>query len=388
MKELLTFKDTDQNYWIKLKVASRTLESEYKKLSPNTMFFDVLLKDRFLERCQDRYMMLKKEFPERNDTERWDSHEIDKMFGKGLNHNSLITNFESVTWLLNDKKEIDTVVEFGPGAGWSTVILYRVLKNNNQKPLIYSIDSSTHAIAASTVLLDFYEIPWILIRDEDEYRFVNSNIESYRNYVILQYDDFEKALKVHSDNSVDKFYSAHGTAYLSEVEYVSLLKIINKKGKNGSTFVTDSLDPTYSVELSKIGTILRMIYPNYMKKYQNDPSNWYIYSGTKKCGSIYYDVGQDVKIMSNLNDPRSFILYTWINKLIKKLDVKRILEIKKSLELTAHIIEQYREDVYPSSLMDKLINKNNLSSCFKLIDTENKPDWPPFMATVKLLIEK
>lgn len=135
------------------------------------MFFDVLLKNSFLEKCQDRYMLLKKEFPNKNDTERWDSHEIDKMFGKGLNHNSLITNYESLTWLLNDSKEIDTIIEFGPGAGWSTVIMYRLLRVKKHNPLLFSIDISTHSIAASTVLLDYYEIPWLLIRNIDEYKY-------------------------------------------------------------------------------------------------------------------------------------------------------------------------------------------------------------------------
>jgi len=74
--------------------------------------------------------------------------------------------------------------------------------------------------------------------------------------------------------------------------------------------------------------------------------------------------------------------------LIKRLDIKRIIEIKNSLELTAHIIEQYREDVYPSILIDKLLTKYELDSKFSIVDNENKPDWPPFMCTVKLRIEK
>lgn len=388
MKEIISFQMADQLYWKRLRLSSQALSDMYLDMSPHTLFFDVLLKERFLQKCQNRYMMLKKEFPEKADIERWDSREIDKMFGKGLNHNSLITNYESISWLINDLSEINSIVEFGPGAGWSTVILWNTVKKCGLNPLIFSIDMSTHAISACTVLLDHYEIPWILIKNMDEYKYVIKNRQKYLGYVILQYEDFEKGLRIHDEDSIDVFYSAHGTAYLSESEYDLILRTIHQKGKSGGLFVTDSLDPTYSVELSKIGSLSRMLFPGMIKKFLNDKDNWYVYSGTKACGSIYYGPEQRVKIISNLNDPRSFVLYSWINKLIKRLDIKRIIEIKNSLELTAHIIEQYREDVYPSILIDKLLTKYELDSKFSIVDNENKPDWPPFMCTVKLRIEK
>ncbi len=388
MNNSISYSKKDRIQWEEWKDDSKILEQEYKKLSLNTLFFDPLLKKKFLMETEKKYKLLRTKFPNKKVVDRWDELEIKKMFGKGLNYNSLYTIYESVVWLLESNNKPKIVSEFGTGAGWSTVILRRELSKKCQNSVIFSIDISPHAIAASMALLDSYGISWILLGDDKDYEFIMKNIEDYYGYVVLQYKSFSDGINEYHDDSVDLFYSSHGTAYLGKARYVEVLKKIVDKGKKDTVFVTDSLNPIYSVELSKLGSIVRMLYPQLMFKYKDKPDKWYIYSGTKECNSVYYDSSQLVKIISSLNDPRSFILYKWINKLLSSFAFKRVLGIIKSLNLTAKIIEQYREDVYPSSLISNLLKEHSELGNFKVIDEESKPDWPPFMDTVKLIIKK
>jgi len=62
------------------------------------------------------------------------------------------------------------------------------------------------------------------------------------------------------------FFSSHGTAYLSELQYLALFNILKDIGKDESIFVVDSLDPLYTVYLDTLHLIYCSIFPNKASK--------------------------------------------------------------------------------------------------------------------------
>jgi hypothetical protein len=148
-----------------------SLMKEYHKISPKEMiFFDVADQERFRKEAKRNYETLNSRF-NIEVIKRWDEKEMDRMFGKGLNPTSLITSLDSAKWFVeNLKNKGGVILELGPGAGWSTVMLFNSLKQENPEgnTHLVSVDMSAHAIAASQTLLEYSNIPYITLSSPTE----------------------------------------------------------------------------------------------------------------------------------------------------------------------------------------------------------------------------
>lgn len=361
------------------------LEKAYHQISPkNLVFFDVADQKLFIEQTRQNYEMLRGQY-QRDTIKRWDEKEMDRMFGKGLNPTSLITSLESAEWFVENlpSHEDPIVLELGPGAGWSTIMLYDSLKEKVAKPKVISCDQSAHAIAATQTLCEYRNIPYVVAGTFEE-------LDAIRNWfattpegkdfsgVVLVLDEFNDLVRKLPQASVDGVYSSHGTAYVSEVEYLDLLTSLQSALKPGGIFIADSLNPLFTNKLSKALTIAQMLMPDRIQslltkrgvKYMED------HGVSLKSKSKYFQ-GQDVTVLKGFNIPHAYLIFRWSNYLIRNLEIKRFLDTKTSLEVTMDVVEAYRDDVYPSYLLKDLVAGKNL----KFSNLEGRPDFPIFMDT-------
>lgn len=363
-----------------------SLQEEYHKISPKgVLFFDVADQERFRQEARKNYESLHSRF-NIEVIKRWDENEMDRMFGKGLNPTSLITSLESAQWFeknLEDRSGI--VMELGPGSGWSTIMLFNTLREGtpDSKVKVMSVDMSAHAVAASQTLLEYSHIPYITISSSEELSSLTKWLESTeqgKNFsgVILVLDEFEDVIKDLPDSYISGAYSSHGSSYLSESEYITVLELLQNKLKPSGIFIADSLNPLYTNKLHKLLTIGQMVAPNFIQRILDKKNVKYIEKkNTKLKSNSKYFQGQDVTILEGFNTPHAYLIFRWCNFLIRSGQIKRLLDTKKSLEVTMEVVEAYRDDVYPSYLLEGMIKENG----FKYSKLDGRPDFPIFMDT-------
>lgn len=353
--ERVSSQDEKQQYW----VSKRDLELEkaYSQIAPDIPLVNVEHRDLFIKKCREYFEELTKSAEGVTKIDRWDEYEIIRMFGKGLNPTSLKTALNNINFLVDHiQPDSDTVrvVEYGPGSGWSTLMLRNQLEKKfpGKNIEVYSVDISPHSIVATQNSLDYYQIPW-------QTEIKDGNVEKISNKegkVTLLLDDFVEFSKKQPDNYFDGFFSSHGTAYLSEAEYEDLLLVLKQKGKNNAVFVADSLDPLYTVKLDTLHLILCSIDPSLAGRMSE-----YIYGKSLISNSQYFP-GQEVKKLIKVNNKESMLFYNWNHFLLSKLKFKYILQMLRSIRITTDVIEEYREDVYPSYLVNRMVEKENLNN--------------------------
>ncbi|MDD3475108.1 MAG: class I SAM-dependent methyltransferase [Candidatus Dojkabacteria bacterium] len=368
----------NQEYWTDKRDSS--LESAYAMIAPDIPLVNVEHKELFLEKCAKYYKEMEQDALGIKKIDRWDEYEIERMFGKGLNPTSLKTALNNIKYLVeNISSDNDTVrvVEFGPGSGWSTLMLRNQLhkKFPNKKIELISVDKSPHSVVATQNSLDYYEIPW-----QTEIR--DGNVETIPDkdkYVTLVLDDFVEFANKQPNNYFDGYFSSHGTAYLSEQEYEKLLASIKTNGKPGAVFVADSLDPLYTVKLDTLHLVLCSIFPSISKNMQE-----YTYGKSLLSNSKYFP-GQEVKKLTRVHNAESELFYNWNNYLLSKLKLKYILQMLKSIRITTDVIEEYREDVYPSYLVNNLVKKEGLNNWEEM---KNLPECPLYITNCAFRLKK
>jgi len=376
---IIKSRQESREFWLKNRDSK--LESVYAKIAPNIPLLNITNKEKFLDRCEVFF----KEFVENNsDTqsiERWDKYEIERMFGKGLNPTSLKTALNDIDFLiknLSPEREFVRVLEFGPGSGWSTIMLYNQLKKAfpEKRIELYSVDISPHSLVATENSLDYYQIPWQTLSNIGNF----ADISISEGEVNLILDDFVGILSKADDNYFDGFFSSHGTAYLSDSEYSKLLSSLAKKGVNNSVFVCDSLDPLYTVKLRTTHLVRCSINPSRAGKMKE-----YYYGKSLVSNSKYFP-GQEVKKLVVVNNEESFYFYNWNNYLLKHFRFGYMLQMLKSMRITTDVIEEYREDVFPSYLLKGMVEKQNLSN--NIVEIEGKPKPPLYISNAAFVIRK
>ncbi len=374
----ILFKSERQEYWLDKR--NPELEEAYKKIAPGIPLVNVNHKKLFLEKCKEYYKEMVSLSSDIKSIDRWDEYEIIRMFGKGLNPTSLKTALNDITYLVdNIEPSGDTVrvIEYGPGSGWSTLMLRNKLheKFKDKKIELYSVDISPHSIVATQNSLDYYQIPWqTKMSTEDA-----SLIEKSDEYVTLVTGDFIEFTKLQPDNYFDGFFSSHGTAYLCEDEYKKLLEVSKVKGKKNALFVVDSLDPMYTVQLNTLHLIYCSIFPSLTKKMPE-----YVYGKSVVSNSKYFG-GQEVKKLTKVHNKESDLFYNWNHYLLSKLKVSYILQMLLSMKVTTDVIDEYRDDVYPSYMLKDLIKKEDLNSWVAMDDL---PECPLYITNCGLVLKK
>ncbi len=345
-------KPENQEYWFKNR--DNDLEKKYSEIAPDIPMINVKHRDMFIQRCKRYYEEIVQNVSSVKDIERWDEYEIIRMFGKGLNPTSLKTTLNNINFFVNNIiPDGDTVrvVEYGPGSGWSTLMLQRQLskKFQDKKIEVFAVDMSPHSIVATQNSLDYYQIPW-------QTRVDGGNISNETGTITLVLDDFIGFSRKQNNNYFDGFFSSHGTAYLSESECIELLKVMKDIGKGGAIFVEDTLDPLYTVRLDTMHLILCSIFPSITKKMKE-----YTYGKSLSSNSKYFP-GGEVKKLTKVNNEESMLFYRWNHYLLSKWKFRYISQMLKSMKITTDVIEEYREDVYPAYLIKNLIKKEKLTN--------------------------
>jgi hypothetical protein len=367
-----------QEFWLDKR--DTVLEEVYAKIAPGIPLVNVNHKNLFLQKCEEYYAEVSKKSGGVKEIERWDEYEIVRMFGKGLNPTSLKTALNDIRFCVKNiegKDDIVRVLEYGPGSGWSTLMLRNELKKKfpNKKVELITVDISPHAIVATQNSLDYYQIPW-----QTEVKGRNlEDVENKENSVTLVIDDFVEFTKKQPDNYFDGFFSSHGTAYLSEDEYKNLLLAMSDKGKKNAVFVADSLDPLYTVKLDVLHLLFCSMFPRLPKRFKE-----YKYGKSLVSNSKYFP-GKEVKKLVKVNNKESFLFYNWNHYLFSKLKLKYILQMLKSIRITTEVIEEYREDVYPSYLVKKLLKVISLDSWEEL---EGRPECPLYITNCAFILKK
>lgn len=188
----------------------------------------------------------------------WDLAGIEAMILKGANIASMEYTRSTVDIVLASIEEPESRhivgVELGCGAGWSTAILYEALRGKYGNGVtLFTIDSSPFAVAATTVLLEYFGVNYKVVRG------VLENADREFNGVIIQLEDFEQGVGRHDTVTLDFAYSNHGTAYLDREQHTAVGKALNDRLRSGASFITDSLDPRARLALSKPAVFGRFV---------------------------------------------------------------------------------------------------------------------------------
>jgi hypothetical protein len=355
-----------QNCWVKKR--NIPIEKAYSKIAEGIPLIDIRNKQIFYDKCREYYSEIVKANSTTSSPERWNQFEIDRMFGKGLNPTSLKTALNNIRYFvnkINPKDNFVRVVEFGPGSGWSTLMLHNELKSKfpNKKIMIISVDLSPYSIAATQNSLDYYQIPWQTYLEEQR---IENNEENYSK-ITLVLSDFCSFIRKQQKNFFNGYFSSHGTAYLSKKEYQGLFNEITSKSVNDAIIVIDSLDPLYSVQLNSFHLLRCSLNPNLARDLDE-----YYYGNSLKSNSKYF-IGKEVNVLTKVHNKESLLFYTWNNYLLKNLRFRYLIQMMGSIKTTTDIINEYIEDVYPSYLISELDLEKEDGRWVKLEDIPKTP---------------
>jgi len=125
----------------------------------------------------------------------WNIEGVRGLFLKGLNPSTSMYILASLNLLEASLKTLDKRnriigIEYGTGAGWATVMLWKKINKLFPKLTIYSIDSSPYAVATTKLMLDLQKIPNIVIKEKE----LEQNADF--NGVVLFINDFVNATKL------------------------------------------------------------------------------------------------------------------------------------------------------------------------------------------------
>jgi hypothetical protein len=381
LENFLQSDSAKQDFWKQKREAkSKELEQKYSQIAPGIPLVNVSFKNIFFDKCQEYFGELLNAKHGIEEFERWDGYEITRMFGKGLNPTSLKTAQNNIEYFVNNIKPQSNeirVLEYGPGSGWSTVMLYNKLKETfpNHAIHLLSVDISPHSIVATQNTLDYSLIPWQTILEPTDY----TKLLDTDKKITLILGDFIEISQKQEDNSFDGFFSSHGTAYLSKNQYLDLFSSINRIGKHNSVIVVDSLDPLYTVNLNTLHLIYCSMFPNMALKLPT-----YIYGKSKRSNSKFFP-GQEVKNLVQVHNEESLLFYRWNNYLIKNLRFNYLLQMLNSIKITTTVIEEYREDVFPSYLLKDLLIDNQYKNFTNLTDI---PKCPLYISNAGFILKK
>lgn len=381
MENILKSDPAKQEFWKQKRLAkSKDLEKKYSEVAPGIPLVNVSFKNIFFDKCQEYFGQLLNAKKEIEEFERWDGYEITRMFGKGLNPTSLKTAQNNINYFVSNLKPQSNqirILEYGPGSGWSTVMLYNKLRETFPEHNIHllSVDISPHSIVATQNTLDYCLIPWKTILEPSDFNTVSDTSKN----ITLMLGDFIEISKHQEENSFDGFFSSHGTAYLSKNQYLDLFSSIQKIGSHNSIFVADSLDPLYTVNLNTLHLIYCSMFPNTALSLPT-----YIYGKSKKSNSKFFP-GQEVKNLVQVHNEESLLFYKWNNYLIKNLRFNYLLQMLNSIKITTTVIEEYREDVFPSYLLKNLLIDHQLTNFTNLTDT---PKCPLYISNAGFILKK
>jgi len=191
----------------------------------------------------------------------WGIEGIQSMFLKGVNP-ATAEYIATTVKLLDQTLKAQSaqapslrVVEFGTGAGWATLILWSSLQKYGNVTL-FTVDNSPYAIASTTLLLDYFDIPYIIIKGE-----IPDQAQQFKG-VVLQFDDFADALSYHAPRSLNAAYSNHGTTYLSAKEHSVFIEKLYDVLVPKAAFVTDSLNPQMRLSLNRADILVHVAQGN------------------------------------------------------------------------------------------------------------------------------
>ena len=362
--QIITSSKDRQSFWEKKR--DKKLEEIYSIIAKGIPLVDIRNKKAFYDGCSKYFTELIKI--------------IDRMFGKGLNPTSLKSALNDIQFFvknLNSSDEFLRIVEFGPGSGWSTLMLHNQIKREFPNKIIQfiSVDVSPHSIVATQNSLDYYQILWQTILE-------NKSIDSIPNtdsHITLVLDNFLDFIKKQPDNYFNGFFSSHGTTYLSKLDYQELITTLIQKGKNNAIFVTDSLDPVCAVELSTSHLLSCSIFPQKAKNMDE-----YYYGKSSMSNSKYF-TGQEVKKLVKVNNEESLLFYEWNHYLITHFRFLYLINMIKSIKITTDVINEYLEDVYPSYLIRDLKLCTDIG-CWKELD--NLPKVPLYISNAGFILKK
>ncbi len=153
------------------------------------------------------------------------------------------------------------VLELGCGAGWSTLILYNLLRQfAGERFVLHSVDSSPYAIASTSRMLSHFHIPYRIVVNGEEVVSEGAQAGADWPTVTLRMQPFTSALDRYNADSIGAAYSNHATAYLEPSAYRTVIEKLYRVLIPGGTFTGESLDPDFSLRPGKLfvlGAVLR-----------------------------------------------------------------------------------------------------------------------------------
>lgn len=263
----------------KKETASDTKEPKYKELfGENVPYIPLSEVKKINSSIEQRTEKIIKDFKLKEDVDPlWGMKGISSMLFKGLNPAATKYSEITVEWLkslLDTDKTKKNILELETGSGWSVAVLWNTIMM--EKPgKLFAIDSSPFSIACTSLMLDYLDIPYVVLRGKSD-----EDIKHFEG-VVLILRDFNEGVKIVEDNSLDAAYSAHGTAYLPYKLNMNLLELLAKKMKKDSVYITDSLTPDVRIKLSKFKIMKNVIRGNNLKRTFQNKYEYYEKDGKK-----------------------------------------------------------------------------------------------------------
>jgi len=262
-------------------------------------------------------------FQEQKYNKSWSKSQILLLLKRGFNIAALETTLISVDLLVSESlKEIVgdrpiRVAQIGCRSGWSTLLLYRLLKSfYNDEFIIYSSDMSPYAIASTIQIMKYFNIPYTTTCRAESFS------DNGNSQVVLCLNNEIDFLNKFKDGFLHAVYSNHGTAYLSIKKYLKVLQLIERKLVKSGSYIVDSLNLDLYLNLDKRHVVLGVIRGSNVRR-----SNRY------SEGTVVVDGG--VKILAGLTSSR------FMDFLHEVVIVNPFL-LKKYLETIASSVESQK----------------------------------------------